>query len=113
MSKSEAHFIDFDSLPGGELINSGLNDLKSGKESIGSLLIEIGEPRLRALGVAVSTSNCRTMDSTEHDSTEHDSPEHRLYDLIAAENSLTAHSRYNALIRLLVSFERGLSSIRS
>jgi len=108
MSKSEAHFIDFDSLPGGELINSGLNDLKSGKESIGSLLIEIGEPRLRALGVAVSTSNCRTMDSPEHDS-----PEHRLYDLIAAENSLTAHSRYNALIRLLVSFERGLSSIRS
>src|SRR5207302_8884639 len=33
-------------------------------------------------------------------------PEHRLYALLAAEDSNSAHSRYNALIRRLVSFER-------
>gem|GEM_PF-6658249 len=44
MSKSEAPVIDFDFLPGRELINSGLKDLKSQKESISSLLIEIDEP---------------------------------------------------------------------
>ena len=32
--------------------------------------------------------------------------EHRLYALLAAEDSDLAHSRYNALVRRLVSFER-------
>jgi hypothetical protein len=32
--------------------------------------------------------------------------EHRLYALLAAEDSDSAHSRYNALVRRLVSFER-------
>ena len=35
-------------------------------------------------------------------------PEHKLYELLAAEDSDAAHSRYNALIRQLVSFERAL-----
>ncbi|MFN2467321.1 MAG: hypothetical protein ABR521_04210 [Gaiellaceae bacterium] len=33
-------------------------------------------------------------------------PELRLYQLLAAEDSDSAHSRYNALVRRLVSFER-------
>jgi hypothetical protein len=35
-------------------------------------------------------------------------PEHRLYELLAREEPDAAHSRYNALIRRLVSFERAL-----
>jgi hypothetical protein len=35
-------------------------------------------------------------------------PEHRLYDFLARDEPDAAHSRYNALIRRLVSFERAL-----
>ena len=37
-----------------------------------------------------------------------ESPEHRLYDILARDEPDSAHSRYNALIRRLVSFERAL-----
>jgi hypothetical protein len=37
--------------------------------------------------------------------TEISSPEHRLYECLAATESDSAHSRYNALIGRLVSFE--------
>ena len=79
-------------LPGAELVEKGIADLERGIESIESLLVSIGAPRLRALGIAVS-SPIR-------------SPEHRLYALIRAGEADAAHSRYNALIRRLVSFER-------
>lgn len=79
--------------PGQDLVEKGLNDLASGRETVESLLVQIGGPRLRDLGYAVPL---RTDEL----------PEHRLYELLASENSDTAHSRYNALIRRLVSFER-------
>ncbi|MBI2358953.1 MAG: hypothetical protein HYV04_08620 [Deltaproteobacteria bacterium] len=90
--------IDFTSLPGGELIQKGLSDLGAGRESEATLLVLIGAPRLRRLGLDVSAS-------TENP------PEHRLYRLLATSNPDSAHSRYNALIRLLVSFERALECV--
>jgi hypothetical protein len=36
-------------------------------------------------------------------------PEHRLYARLRAEDARTAHSRYNAVVRRLVSFERALA----
>lgn len=71
----------------------GLRDLAHGDDSIEALLVLIGAPRLRSLGVAVPAS----------------SPEHRLYARLEAEDDGTAHSRYNALVRRLVSFERALA----
>ena len=85
--------MEFERLPGADLIVDGLRDLADGRESIAALVVQIGAPRLSALGVAVPASP-----ATPH-------PEHRLYERLAAEDSLTAHSRYNALIRRLVSFE--------
>jgi hypothetical protein len=41
-----------------------------------------------------------------------DRPEHRLYARLAQDNPDAAHSRYNALIRRLVSFERALACAR-
>jgi hypothetical protein len=82
-----------DALPGSDLIRQGLRDLASGTESIESLLVLVGAPRLRRLGFDVP-------DDTPY------LPEHRLYAKLAAEDSDSAHSRYNALIRRLVSFER-------
>ena len=81
-------------LPGADLVEHGLADLTSGTESIEALLVSIGAPRLRGLGVAVSGAL--------------PGAERRLYDLLASQDSNSAHSRYNALIRRLVSFERAL-----
>lgn len=84
-----------DGLPGAELIAKGLADLTAGRESIEALLVSIGAPRLRLLGVAVTEPVADA--------------EHRLYALLDASDSDGAHSRYNALIRRLVSFERALA----
>ena len=80
-------------LPGAELVEQGVEDLRSGRESAEALLVSIGAPRLRSLGVAVPTAIA--------------SPEHKLYALLAQERGNGAHSAYNALVRRLVSFERG------
>jgi len=84
-----------DALPGADLIREGLNDLANGVESVPALLVLVGAPRLRELGIEI-------VDPFHHD----DFPEHRLYDRLAAEDADGAHSSYNALIRRLVSFER-------
>lgn len=79
-------------LPGGDVIRAGLLDLARNVESVSALLVSIGAPRLRRLGYAIPHPLNR--------------PEHRLYQRLASANPDTAHSRYNALIRRLVSFER-------
>lgn len=84
---------DLQALPGGDLVQRGLDDLSQGLDTVEALLVAIGGPRLRALGFDVPSVQ---------------EPEHRLYDLLAQEDSDSAHSRYNALIRRLVSFERAL-----
>lgn len=85
-------------LPGGDLIEQGLRDLREERESDASLLVQIGGPRLRRLGIDVPISSGH--------------PEHRLYERLAAAAPESAHSRYNALIRRLVSFERALECAR-
>lgn len=85
-------------LPGAELIREGLRDLAAGVESIPALLVLVGAPRLRRLGYDVPDTP--------------DYPEDRLYAKLAASDSDTAHSRYNALIRQLVSFERASECVR-
>ena len=79
--------------PGEDLIIQGIADLKEGRETIHSLLVSIGAYRLRRASIPVP----------ENDFT---NPEHHLYNLLSLEDSDAAHSRYNALIRRLVSFER-------
>lgn len=80
-------------LPGEDLIKQGLIDLDAGRETIEALLVSIGSPRLRQIGLAVPKHTFAT-------------PEHRLYELLRGEDPDSAHSRYNALIRRLVSYER-------
>lgn len=84
-------------LPGGDLIVAGLEDLRQGRETVPALLVAIGGPRLSRLGYDVPAGP--------------DHPEHRLYHLLArddTEGAAAAHSRYGALIRRLVSFERAV-----
>lgn len=83
-------------LPGGDLVLRGLRDLRVGIESIESLLVQVGATNLRLRGLEVPVP--------EHP----DPPEHRLYARLRLEHGRGAHSRHNALVRRLVSFERAL-----
>jgi hypothetical protein len=82
-------------LPAEDLISDGLRDLALGIESPAALLVSIGAPRLRRLGLEVPSPL--------------PSPEFRLYALLSDEDADAAHGRYNALVRRLVSFERALA----
>jgi hypothetical protein len=82
-------------LPGRDLIDEGLSDLAAGAETAAALLVSIGAPRLRQLGLPVAGA--------------FPASEHRLYALLSKTDPDSAHSRYNALIRRLVSFERALA----
>ena len=75
-----------------------MSDLADGVESEASLIVSIGAPRLRRLGFAVEQPFADA--------------EHRLYALLSDEDGESAHSRYNALIRRLVSFERAAGCVR-
>jgi len=85
-------------LPGEDLVASGIADQTAGIETDAALLVSIGAPRLRDLGIDLPSP--------------FSNPEHRLYERLAASDSNSAHSRYNALVRRLVSFERALACAR-
>lgn len=85
-------------LPGEDLIEAGLQDLRERRETAAALMVAIGAPRLRRLGITLP-------DTLPRD------PEHRLYELLAQDEPDAAHSRYNALIRKLVSFERAAECV--
>ena len=80
-------------LPGAEIIEKGIADLRAQRETVESLLVSIGSVRLRYAGIDVPEQTFA-------------SPERRLYDFLFEKEPETAYSRYNSLIRRLVSFER-------
>lgn len=86
--------MDYRELPGEDLIEKGLSDLRLGDETIESLLVLVGAPRLREVGIDVPDNQTEGR------------PEHRLYELLSREHGDAAHSRYNSLLRRLISFER-------
>lgn len=79
-------------LPGRELVDAGVADLREGRETVEALLVSVGARRLRAVGVDVPEPFAAA--------------EIRLYELLRREHGDDAHGRYNALVRRLVSFER-------
>jgi hypothetical protein len=81
-------------LPGEDLVRKGIADLERGEESEEALLVSIGATRLRRAGLGLPPS------ITDAD--------HRLFLLLCREYGDDAHSRYNALVRRLVSFEQAL-----
>lgn len=85
-------FMPVNALPGGDLIRDGLRDLRDGVDSVPALVVSIGAPRLERLGIDVPAPLA--------------DPERRLYEYLRHTDGDAAHSRYNALIRRLTSFER-------
>jgi hypothetical protein len=79
-------------LPGQDVVERGVEDLRHRRITAEALLVSIGAPRLRRLGIDVPEGLRE--------------PERALYDLLTETSGDAAHSRYNALVRLLVSYER-------
>ena len=90
---------EWSDLPGADLVRQGFDDLATGEVTAASLLVSIGAPKLRTV-----------LGELPHPTLPN--PEHRLYQLLAAEDRGSAHSRYNAYIRRLVSFERAAECVR-
>ena len=85
-------------LPGAELIETGLADLRAGTVTIESLLVSIAAPGLRDVGL--------TIDDPIADA------ELRLYALLSARDGFAAHSQYNALLRRVTSFRHAAQCAR-
>ena len=83
-------------LPGESLIREGLADFKSGRCTIPACLIAMARTRLRRAGLI-----------GDEPAPISDGPEHLLYRLLRDAGG-DAYSRYNALVRELVSFESAL-----
>lgn len=91
--------MNLEAFPGGDLVQEGLADLAQGVEdTIPALLVLIGAPRLRRIGLPVPETAILI-------------PEHRLYEKLEESDPDSAHSRYNALIRRLVSFENAAECV--
>lgn len=90
-------------LPGADLVAAGMEALigtASGERrefSIEALLVAVGASRLRAAGLDVPKPPGLP-----------EQPELALYAALCATGEGNSHSRYNALIRRLVSFEHAL-----
>src|SRR5579871_4081189 len=92
--------MDIAGLPGHDLITQGLADLAQQAETIPALLVVIGAPRLRRAGISIPSHTVTN-------------PEIALYQKLAESDPDSAHSRYNSLIRKLVSFERAVECAAS
>lgn len=85
-------------LPGEALVRQGLVDFESGQDTIPAFLVGMARTRLRRAGV-LAVSVDRNMPEAELG----------LYRLLRRQGG-DAYSRFNALVRELVSFERALDS---
>jgi hypothetical protein len=83
-------------LPGEKLVRQGLADFQAGLCTIPAFLVCIARPRLSRAGLMPESLPVQFSES-----------ELRLYRLLRLEGG-DAYSRYNALLRELVSFENAL-----
>ena len=81
------------------MIDSGLNDLVSGKETIESLVVSLAAPRLRREGIPLPTAILPDADR-------------RLYRLIERTTGDLAHARYLACLRQVASFADACRIVR-
>ncbi len=86
-------------LPGGDLVESGLEDLAAGRESAAALLVASFSTRLRRLGLDVPSCSV-------------EEPEMSLYRLLQRDLGDGAHARYEALIDRVDSFANSYKCVK-
>ena len=87
-------------LPGADVVAAGIEDLRRGEFTVEALLVAVGAPRLRSAGLEIPDApGCP------------ECPELALYSAIGEREAGNTHSRYNALIRRLVRFERAMEAL--
>src|SRR6476659_2498648 len=84
-------------LPGAELVLAGLQEIEEEEPTESALLILIASPRLRRLGFEIPQRPDIVRPY-----------EHQLYGLLEKTYGAAAYSRYNALLRRIVSFCQAL-----
>lgn len=85
--------------PGGELVRQGLADFQAGRCTVPACLVGIGRTRLSRAGLLPASLRNQFPE-----------PERQLYRLLC-EAGGDAYSRYNALVRELISFEQALDRL--
>ncbi len=85
-------------LPGGEAVDTGLDDLVAGKESVESLLVSLAAPRLRREGLPLPTTILPDA-------------EIRLFRYLERSEGDLAHARYLACLRQMSSFADACRSL--
>lgn len=91
---------DLANLPGAEIVLPGIEDLKAGRETVNALAVSAAG---RRLGVRDLVDNTDEVEPAAH----------RLYRLLNDELGDAAHSRYNAILRRVVSFARAADHARA
>lgn len=84
-------------LPGEALVRRGLADLRSGLRTVAACALDTARSRLQHDGIRWDTTSPGRQE-----------PELELYELLRREGG-DAYSRYNAILRELVSFEAALA----
>jgi len=92
------NFLDLDQYPGGDLIQQGIIDSQANRQTIFSCLIQIGFPTLSKMNLLPPEIQLLTQEDAEL----------TLYRILRSETG-DAYSRYNALMRRLISFERAIA----
>lgn len=85
-------------LPGGALVDAGLEALAEERTSREGLLVSLAAPRLRREGVPVGRTD--------------EAAEERLYELLEEDSERLAHARYLAHLRQVASFADACRSAR-
>ena len=83
-------------LPGADLVLEGLGDYHAGRHSIPACLVRMASPRLIRAGLMAAAPP------------RDDGAELELYQLVSSTEGRRSFSRYNALVRELISFEHAL-----
>jgi hypothetical protein len=90
-------------LPGADLIEEGLADLRTKRTTEYALLVLVGKPRLRALAI----------EFPDYRPPFNGPVEHALYEFLEQKYEREAYSRYNSLLRRMNSFAHALEREQS
>ena len=91
--------MTLDGLPANDMVQQGLDDLAERRVSVAACLVKIASPKMRRCGLEMLLSDDEALNA-----------DHELYALLGHKHGNEAHSKYNALLRELVSFERALEA---